>query len=130
MTALKTQVGGSHYSNKAIQPIEFTMANKLDSCSHSIIKYLTRHDEKGGKADLEKAFHFVQLRETLATEKHMVHEWVVGMDEYCHANQMGDLESTILRRLGLWLESHSPLYPHQIKTDIRLLILSRYPTVF
>jgi hypothetical protein len=127
---LQTQIAGDHYKTKAIQPIEFSMANKLDGCAHSIVKYVSRHPEKGGKADLEKAFHFVQLRETLATEKHMVHDWVVGMDEYCHVNQMGDLESSILRRLALWLESNSPLYPHLIKTDIRLLMLSCYPTEF
>jgi hypothetical protein len=125
---LDVQIGGDHYANKAIQPIEFSMANRLDGCAHSITKYLTRHPEKGGRADVEKAFHFVQLREMLATEKHLVRDWVVSMDEYCRANQLPELETSILLDLALWLESHSPMYPHRMKIGIQTLLLQSYST--
>ena len=42
MSALDTQIGGSHYAKLAIQPMEYSMANKLDACQHTAIKYVTR----------------------------------------------------------------------------------------
>lgn len=128
LNPLHTQVAGSHYKNKKIQPVEFAMANRLDPCSFAILKYLTRHPEKGGVKDLQKAFHFTQLRECLGTEKHLVRDWVVSMDEYCRANELGAAETAILLDLALWLESHSPLYPSRIKNGIEALLLAKYST--
>ena len=42
MSALDTQIGGRHYAKLAIQPMEYSMANKLDACQHTAIKYVTR----------------------------------------------------------------------------------------
>lgn len=61
MSALDTQVGGSHYKDMKIQPMEFSMANGLDACQHSIIKYVSRFRVKNGIADLEKAKHCIDL---------------------------------------------------------------------
>lgn len=57
----KTQVGGGHYKDLPIQPVEFCQRNKLGYCESSAIKYLARHRSKNGKQDLEKAVHFIQL---------------------------------------------------------------------
>lgn len=58
----KTQIGGDHYLSFKIQPLEFSMANKLDACQHSIMKYITRR--KGDKAkrleDIDKAMHVLE----------------------------------------------------------------------
>ena len=54
-----TQVGGNHYK-MAIEPWDFIAANNIPYLEGSAITYLTRHREKGGKADLEKAIHFIQ----------------------------------------------------------------------
>lgn len=59
--ALKQQVGGDHYKHLKIQPMEYSMANKLDACQHTIIKYVTRFRDKGGIQDLEKAKHCIDL---------------------------------------------------------------------
>lgn len=59
--ALSEQVGGDHYKTLAIQPLEYSLANKLDAVQHSIIKYATRHPNKGGADDLRKVIHFAQL---------------------------------------------------------------------
>lgn len=56
-----TQVGGSHYTDCAIQPFEYSMANKLDPMQHTIIKYVTRFRSKNGIQDLEKARHTIDL---------------------------------------------------------------------
>lgn len=54
METLKEQVGGSHYKDMKIQPLEYSMANNLNACEHNIIKYVSRHRNKGGKKDLLK----------------------------------------------------------------------------
>ena len=61
MSALDTQIGGDHYTKLEIQPMEYSMRNKLDACQHTIIKYVTRFRDKGGIADLEKAKHTIDL---------------------------------------------------------------------
>jgi len=55
MTALDEQIGGSHYKDMNIQPIEFIMKNKLGFAEGCIIKYICRHPFKGGIIDLQKA---------------------------------------------------------------------------
>ena len=60
--ALDTQVGGSHYTDCGIQPVEYIHANKLNYCEGNVIKYITRHRTKGqGKKDIEKVIHYAQL---------------------------------------------------------------------
>lgn len=59
--ALKSQVGGSHYKDMAIQPMTYSMVNGLDACQHTIIKYVSRFRQKNGIEDLEKAKHCLDL---------------------------------------------------------------------
>lgn len=59
--ALEVQVGGGHYKDMKIQPVEFCMANKLDYCQSNVIKYVCRFRNKGGKMDLLKARHYIDL---------------------------------------------------------------------
>lgn len=61
MSALDTQVDGNHYKDMAIQPMEFSMANDLDACQHTIVKYVCRFRSKGGIRDLEKAKHVIDM---------------------------------------------------------------------
>ena len=57
----RTQVGGNHYANKKIQPIEYIMANKLDFCEGNIVKYITRWRDKGGIESLRKIKQYVDF---------------------------------------------------------------------
>jgi len=59
--ALDTQVGGGHYKDCAIQPIEYIMANKMNYCEANVVKYITRHHLKGGKEDIKKVIHYCEL---------------------------------------------------------------------
>lgn len=59
--ALEVQVGGGHYKGLAIQPIEYIHANKLGYCEANVVKYISRWRAKGGKQDLEKVKHYVDL---------------------------------------------------------------------
>lgn len=127
MNPLQTQVGGGHYKKHAIQPIEFSMANNLDACTHSTLKYVTRHRDKGGRADLEKAFHFVELRHALGTDAHRVETWVVEIADYCRANGLLPVETGVLTKLCAWVESGSPLHLKQLKDSLLGLIDLCYP---
>ena len=59
--AKSTQVGGNHYSKLAIQPVEYIHKNNLGFIEGCIIKYATRHKDKGGAQDVEKIIHFAKL---------------------------------------------------------------------
>jgi hypothetical protein len=41
--------------------MEYSMANNLDACQHTIIKYVTRFRDKGGIDDLLKARHVIDM---------------------------------------------------------------------
>ena len=60
-TALDKQVGGMHYKQYQIQPVEFCQKNGLNAIESSIVKYAVRHRDKGGKEDVEKIIHYAKL---------------------------------------------------------------------
>jgi hypothetical protein len=61
--ALTGQVGGSHYKDMDIQPIEIFKAMGIleEACVANVIKYIMRYKKKGGKQDLEKVKHYVEI---------------------------------------------------------------------
>lgn len=61
MTAFKSQIGGSHYKDMAIQPAEYIHKNKIGFMEGAAIKYLSRWRQKGGIEDLKKANHMISL---------------------------------------------------------------------
>ena len=58
---LQTQVGGKHYKDIKIQPVEYCHANGIGFLEGNAIKYLTRHKFKGGAEDIRKAIHCCEL---------------------------------------------------------------------
>ena len=63
--AIDKQIGGNHYKNFKIQPIEFITANKLSFIQGNIIKYICRYDKKNGKKDIDKVIHYCELLKEL-----------------------------------------------------------------
>lgn len=61
MSALNEQVGGSHYKDFAIQPIEFIQKNSIGFIPGNVIKYVCRYKAKGGVEDLKKARHYLDI---------------------------------------------------------------------
>ena len=61
MSTYKKQIGGQHYLKYKIQPSEFVIENRLLYPEGNVIKYILRHQNKGGKEDLEKAKHFIDM---------------------------------------------------------------------
>ena len=62
------QVGGSHYKDYDIEPGEYAQKNGLGYLEGNAIKYISRHTQKGGVEDLDKAIHCLEL----------IKEWVYG----------------------------------------------------
>jgi len=56
------QVGGNHYKDCKIQPVDYIHANELDFFEGNIVKYITRHRKKGsGSQDIRKIIHYAEL---------------------------------------------------------------------
>tara|TARA_R110000737_G_scaffold75119_3_gene104599 strand:- start:767 stop:1150 length:384 start_codon:yes stop_codon:yes gene_type:complete len=58
---MDTQVGGGHYKDYVIQPLEFITKNNIPFIEGNIIKYITRWKDKNGVEDLKKVIHYTQL---------------------------------------------------------------------
>lgn len=58
---LVSQEGGGHYKDKGIQPIQYTMQNKLSFCEGNVVKYISRYKNKNGIEDLAKVIHYALL---------------------------------------------------------------------
>ena len=69
MSALEKQIGGGHYKEFAIQPVEFCHVNNIPYIEATAIKYLCRWRDKGGFEDLDKAIHFIELLKHLEGSK-------------------------------------------------------------
>ena len=61
MSVWKKQIGGNHYKKYKLQPSQFVTENKLLYPEGCVIKYVVRHQDKGGKQDLEKAKHMIDM---------------------------------------------------------------------
>lgn len=59
--AKREQIGGNHYNNKKIQPIDYITENELPYCEGNVVKYVTRHKEKNGAEDIRKAIHYLRF---------------------------------------------------------------------
>ena len=65
------QIGGTHYSSKSIQPIDYINANNLGFHQGNILKYITRYKDKNGIEDLKKARWYIEdlIKQTLKASK-------------------------------------------------------------
>ena len=61
MKVYDKQIGGDHYLKMKIQPSEFANKNNLPFAEVNAIKYICRHKDKGGKEDLKKAKHYIDM---------------------------------------------------------------------
>ena len=78
------QIGGSHYKKMKIQPSKFVIENKLLFPEGNVIKYICRHQYKGGKEDLLKAMHFIEMiiERDYKDEKEKQETWIEGYKKW------------------------------------------------
>ena len=84
MSAYKKQIGGKHYLKYKIQPSKFVVENKLLYPEGCVIKYILRHQDKGGKQDLLKAKHFIDMiiERDYKDEKEKQETWTEGYKKW------------------------------------------------
>lgn len=68
-SALDVQIGGGHYKQFAIQPVEFIHKNGIPFVEGNCIKYLVRWRDKGGIEDLKKVKHYIDLLIEMESKK-------------------------------------------------------------
>ena len=98
MSALDIQIGGSHYRNKGIQPIELIVALNLNFIEGNIVKYITRYKEKNGVQDIMKCIHYSQLAIELKCIRHNVdiHNNYSLILEYVKTNDLCSVQTYVL----------------------------------
>ena len=84
MSAYDKQIGGKHYIKYKVQPSKFVTENKLLYPEGSVIKYILRHQDKGGKEDLLKAMHFIEMiiERDYEEEKEKTETWTEGYKKW------------------------------------------------
>lgn len=98
------EVGGTHYADMKIEPIELIEAFGLDFVQGSIIKYISRYKNKNGIEDLKKALHYCKMNQgedrinfdkiTTCVDFSPMAKLSVKM--YCMLNNLTDLENLII----------------------------------
>ena len=58
---IKENVSPDYYARYDIEPISFIMRNGIPYAEGNVIKYVLRHDMKGGVEDIDKAIRYLEL---------------------------------------------------------------------
>ena len=58
---VKEDVSPPYYARWDIEPISFIMRNQIPYAEGNVIKYVMRHDMKGGVKDINKAIRYLEL---------------------------------------------------------------------
>lgn len=99
---LEMQIGGSHYKDMAIQPVQMTQRYGFDFCSASVLKYISRHRKKNGRQDLLKALHFMSLRAEIHSYPPLL--WPPDNLIRQYVDQFSGADRDIVAVFFLWLQ--------------------------
>ena len=87
---INEQIGGNHYQNFKIQPLDLILMCDWSFCKGNIVKYVLRRKFKGGLEDLSKARHYCEIASEhdgqdsdSKTHKHIV-------DVFCEINDIDE----------------------------------------
>ena len=58
---IKENVSPDYYARYDIEPISFIMRNNIPYAEGNVIKYVLRHDMKGGKEDIDNAIRYLEM---------------------------------------------------------------------
>ncbi len=61
MDSRDKQVGGSHYKDMKVQPVDYIVGNGLSFLEGNVVKYITRHRAKHGAEDIKKVIHYCEM---------------------------------------------------------------------
>lgn len=95
------EVGGTHYADMKIEPIELICALDLSFIQGSIIKYVSRYKNKNGVEDLNKALHYctIGLKDIPSPERkkwYLDRSAYLCIQEYCILNEFNSIIETAI----------------------------------
>lgn len=93
---LDVQVGGDHYKNKKMQPIELITKTRCSFIQGCIWKYITRYKEKNGKEDINKCIHYAQLAIELKDKGQLGYRKIDIAKVYCKVNELSPNQSSVI----------------------------------
>lgn len=97
MNAINFQVGGSHYKNLKMQPIELIVKLRCSFIQGNIIKYISRYKKKKGLEDLDKCIHYAQLAIDLKDRRRCKDSEVsVSINSFIAKNNMSIMQRRII----------------------------------
>ena len=122
-TVNSRQVGGRHYKTGGLEHWDLMHPAYLLGCAS---KYVSRHAQKGGRQDLEKAIHYCEkYAERISAGSTLQQEWRVSDVELLDWAAKASMEAADLRILHWML--HLQSMPYTI-TLIKERIEQRYET--
>ncbi|TNE75514.1 MAG: DUF3310 domain-containing protein [Gammaproteobacteria bacterium] len=97
--ALSVQVGGGHYKDFPVQPVEHLEQNGIAQCLPSVCKYVMRFMSKDGAKDLRKALHFLDLWEQLNSQGRAAPKDIMPLEvvmETCRLDRLNDDQTVVM----------------------------------
>jgi hypothetical protein len=125
MSAEARQVGGDHYKRLTMQPMKFCMRNDWDCDAFQILRYLSRHHNKDGKKDIEKAIHCVELRAEQVTSINRSCTAIndrITIEDYIDANGFDSNTAVALSYLEAWVYSGSGISQGALLRALRAIL--------
>ena len=97
MKATDTQIGGSHYKDMTMQPIELITTLRCSFIQGCIIKYISRYKAKNGAQDIRKCIHYAQLAIQLGDRKpHKHDDYLKEVNMFIAKNRLTILQRGII----------------------------------
>lgn len=90
MKALDVQVGGNHYKNMNMQPVELFAKTHCTAFQANIWKYITRYKYKNGAEDIEKCIHYAKLAEELKCYAVFDYPKMSTVYKFCERNNLSE----------------------------------------
>lgn len=78
MSTRDIQVGGTHYKDFPIEPVDYITKNELDWYTGNIVKYASRYKLKGGADDIKKVIHYAAM---ILEDKYDIHARIEFLDQ-------------------------------------------------
>ena len=97
MEALDIQIGGNHYKNMKMQPVELFAKTCCTAFQANIWKYITRYKYKNGAEDIKKCRHYAELAMELNCNKALTYYQESIVYKFCKINHVPeDIKSIII----------------------------------
>jgi hypothetical protein len=125
--ALSIQVGGGHYKNFPVQPVEHLEQNGVAQCLPSVCKYVMRFMSKDGAKDLRKALHFLDLWQQLNSEGRAAPKDVIPLEvvlETCHLDKLSDDQTVVM--VATQTECYGDDWMRLARQALERLLLNHY----